>query len=103
MKLNRHELNHYKDDSYYIIDLDSGESYSFEAYYHVLKESEPPSWEYEGSPAEYNVSISDVELFDSEGMSVGNITSKIILKQINDIMYPYFKDDADDFHITLLK
>ena len=98
MELNNFEINHQKDDSYYIIDLDSGISYTFEAYLKVRKESTPATREEPGEAAEYDTWLTKIEMFDDESMSLGFVKSKILTKQLHLIMHNYFKEDADEYH-----
>lgn len=98
MSLKNYEIDHDRDEQYYIIDTDTGESYSFDAIYDVTKPSVSATHESPSEAAEYDVTIDNIELFDAEGMRVGTINPKLkIAKEIKSIMDIHFADDANDY------
>lgn len=85
-----------KDDSFYIINEDTGEQLSFESDYHVLEYSTNNTGEEKGEPASLYVAVSNVEFFDEEGMKVNDVLKKTkLFKWVIEVMEVYFQDDAD--------
>jgi len=86
-----------KDNSFYVINEDTGEQFSFESDYHILEYSTNDTNEEKGSPALFYTDVSNVEFFDEEGMKVGEIKENTVLhKRLVNIMEDYFRDDANE-------